>query len=760
MADFSSDVQTFTNNYLDYSKVSFEEVTYELGRILKLKSNNLQDFYRSSLGRRIAEIFASVLNVEWKYLEAQFKESFLTSAVNYSSIIAGANSLGYSIRRPTSAKTTIRMEVSGTVGSYTGKVTVPKFSTFQYSGINYVTLDDYTFNWDYNGNVTGPTNGANLIQGEFRIRRFLADEKKKFQKFSFTDTTFSNYYGEDDLLSDEESLTNRITCVTVDGEPFEIDKRTLYSSDTSTSPYVENGILVESRNKKCVVRTGNNGNIEILFGDGVISEIPRGVVEIRYLSSQGSSGNVFNTKDAKITFSGTEDLLFTPTTISKDNVTFYFENSPLGGDDIESIESVKYSAPKIYAALDRFVNKADYIAGLLTMDNVKYAIAYGEDDIAPSDYRYFNVVLYTVLKNIYVSDSSSTDLRIATPSEYIFSGLPTLEVIQSMQNRSGWSGDYLADQFDLSYLSNELDDQAKYNYYVTTYGTTFRLAKQNIEESSELDTIDKMLRKKGQLTCSHTYIPPKVHKFKMTATIYTTSVVSKSSLKSAVQQETYTYLKENSQFDWPIYNSKVVKLIEAKTGIVGCHVYFEPSDDIVNDSIYIDTLTSASYDIFVDYLYPTMANIASNYYSGSASLFTNFDGSYSAYLTYLKLFFGTVKTSNIYSLSNINEQNISNFIDKIYHETLGKLILNPYLTNIPSNLSGILSISDFNNPDTSENIYDTFVRWAVQFRKDTNYYSAKQLLTEKGDIANFTIPHEIAQVSIDVDDITVETKST
>ena len=57
--------------------------------------------------------------------------------------------------------------------------------------------------------------------------------------------------------------------------------------------------------------------------------------------------------------------------------------------------------------------------------------------------------------------------------------------------------------------------------------------------------------------------------------------------------------------------------------------------------------------------------------------------------------------------------------------------------------------SPFNNQSTGENLYDAFIRWAVQFRIDTNYYSAKQVIDTKGDISKFSIPHEIAQVFID-----------
>ena len=761
MADFSTPVPTYKRTTLDYSKISFDEIVADLGRIINLGSNNLQDFFRSSTGRRLAEIFAATLNVNWKYLETAFLESFLTSAQNYSSIIAGANSLGYSVRRPVSAQSTFRIEVSGSVGTYNGKFTIPKFSNFDFNGLNFISLDEYDFTWDYNGNVIGPTTGATLVQGEFLVRRFMANDKKKFQKFSFNDPTFSDYYGQNDLLVEDPTLINRITSVTVSGVSWEIDRRTLYSPSTDNTPTVTNGVLIESTNKRVLVRTGNDGNIELIFGDGIISEIPRGIVEIRYLSSKGSASNVMNSQDVEITFTGPEPVNFIPASISNDNLNIYLNSSPLGGDDIESVESIRQNAPQIFASLDRLITPDDYRAGLLSLQNVQYAMAYGEDDLAPGDYRYSNVVLYAVLKNLYISDANSTSLIPATPSQYVFSGLKTVDIIRLMQDTAGWPVDELSSQFELQYLDNNIDDIEKYNSYVANYGTLFRLSKQDLEPGSELASISNTLRTKGQITCRNIYIPPKVHKFRMSVDVFTTPIISKSDLKTQIEQETYQYLKDNTKFNFPIYSSKIIKLIEAKTGIVGSHVYFEPEDDIPHDSVYMDILATESTAIFYNDLVPTLQNIANTLYNNivNTSLFPKFSSDFSEYTSMLFSKFCKLN-STAFDITLMNERTISNFQDTIYRYTVGNLILNPLVYGTPANLTAIINNNQFNNPTTGENLFDIFVRWAAQFRLDTNYYSAKALISAEGDISNFSIPHEIAQIFIDGNvDVTITGKT-
>jgi hypothetical protein len=749
MADFSTPVPTYTRTELDYSKISFDEIVSDIGRIVNLRSNNLQDFFRSATGRRMAEMFAATLNVNWKYLETSFLESFLISAQNYSSIIAGSGSMGYSVRRPTSSMASFRVEVSGSIGTYSGKFTIPKFSNIDFNGLNFISLDEYTFDWDYSGRVVGPATGATIVQGDFRVRRFMADGKKKFQKFSFNDSTFSDYFGENDLLYSDPTFENRITAVTVDGVAWDIDRRTLYSITQDNTPTVKNGVFIESTNKRVLIRTGNDGNIELIFGDGIISEIPRGIVEVRYLSTKGTASNVMNSQDVAINFNGPDPITFIPASISNDNLSIYLNTSPLGGDDLESVESIRQNAPKIFASLDRYVISDDYKAGLQTLQNVKYAMAYGEDDIAPGDYRYSNVVMYTVLKNLYVSDANSTTLVPATPSQYVFSGLKTVDIVRKMQDSAGWPINDLSSQYQLSYLDNNIDDVAKYMNYVENYGKLFRLSKQDLETGSELATISGNLRKKGQLTCRNVYIPPKVHKFRMKVNVYTTPITSKTNLKTQIEQESYQYLKENTKFNFPIYTSKIIKMIEAKTGIVGAHVYFEPEDDIPHDSVYIDILTSESNSIFYNDLVPTLKNISNTIYinTNNRSLYPKFGPDFYEYTSLLNSTFCKL-SSTAFDINKMNERNISDFIDQIYRETMGKIVLNPQVYGTPSNITDIINNVQFNNPSTNENLFDIFVRWAVQFRLDTNYYSAKAMVSDEGDIASFSIPHEIAQVYI------------
>lgn len=773
----SSNVTIIKNKSLDYAKVGFDDIVYELGRTVGLHTREIQDFLTSSTGRLLAELFAASSEINFHYIQKALEESFLELAKNRTSVIAGARSMGYSIRRPTSSMATFRVEVSGVVNSYEGLISIPKFSKFDVNGISFISLDSYDFKWDNLNNVVGPDAGAKLIQGQFVTKKFQADPNKKFQKFIIEDESFSNYYGEEDPFY-LESPQYRVTRVKIGDDYWDITRNTLlYSNVVDDQPYIDNGILIQSKNKKCSIQTGNNNQIEILFGDGIQAEIPQGFIEVTYLSTLGGDGNLFNAKDLLITYGGTyidnETITFIPNTIGIQNLSFYLTSSVLGGDDVESIASIKLNAPKIFASLGKAVNNDDHIAILNTMPNVKYSMAYGEDDLGPGDYKYFNVVVFTVLKNLYIRNADTpNELIPATPNQYVFSGLKTYDVLTKMQSMAGWATSpeaqsELASSLNLSpdaVFLNELDDIQKYEYYTFNFGNVFRLFSQQLENASELSNIAISLKNKSMLTCRYLYIPPKVHKYRMKVVVFVTPITSKNNIKKIIEQSTFSYLRDHTRFNFPVYNSKIIKLIEKIDGVVGCHVDFIPDADIPNESSDIYTLTNNSREIFINDLIPTLVNINNvKYLNPNKGLFASMLGDSSDYTKYDYLLqrLLTTKIKEIYTVdvSKFKEKTISAFIDMIYANTLGKLILNPYFATPAVSLQDILKNSDFVNPTTNENIFDIFVRWAVEFRKDTNNYCAKNVIDSKGDISNYSIPHEIAQIHVSaLYDIEVTTK--
>ena len=757
------------SKFLDYSKISYEDTLSQVANIIKLQKANTQDLFSSSTGRMLHELFSAYTELLYRGIETGVLEGYSPVATKLSSAIVAASSLGYSVRRPVPSATSFYVVLTGTAGAYAGSFTIPRKSPFTVNGTSFVSLDDYTFKWDSTGTVKSPPKGTAIIQGSISTATFQAEEGKIFQKFVIADTTFSEYFGDSDPLNDSD-LSDRITTVKVDGVYWDIDRRTLYSSDKSLAPTTSGGTLIKSRNYKCVISTNAEGNIEILFGDGIVSAIPSGSIEVSYLSTNGGGGNLYNSKDLQIEI-GSSEITYSPIgSLGNSNISFYLGESANGGTDLESIQSIKYNAAKIYSALDRAVTIDDYKAILLTMPNVSHALAYGEDQLGAGDYRYFNTVLFTAINSLYTGAYGS--MRPSTPAEYILSGFNTLGVAQSIQDSAKSTTSNIRTTFDskfnLSSKTNDVSTQEKYVQYVNSLGSIFRLSRQNIDSTSQLGYIMRTLRNKGQATVSHIYFPSKVHKYSMKIEVFVVPISTKNSIATDIQQKSFAYLKDNTHFNFPIYSSKIIKIIESLNSIVGCHVAFEPYATIPNDSKYLDILLTDSLAVMDD-LFNSMSKLQE---LTSYTLFPEYmqGGALSKNVFIAK----TLDTfayngSTLINYNNLHEQNVSNFINYVWENTLGRMLLNPNVVN-----GNIASIADFSsqtyrksietggllNTDFNEMLYDTFIRWAVQFRNDTDYYTAKYCISAEGDISNFTLPNEIAQIELDtVSDITIISKN-
>ena len=123
---------------------------------------------------------------------------------------------------------------------------------------------------------------------------------------------------------------------------------------------------------------------EIKFGDDSIGRSLKDgeVVVLEYLTTQGSAAN----DTTKLTFRGiiedSNSRRYAANTIDVDVTT-----SAYGGSDPESVESIKYNAPRFYSAQYRAVTAQDYaVLTKKVYDNAKSVVAYGGDSLNPPIY--------------------------------------------------------------------------------------------------------------------------------------------------------------------------------------------------------------------------------------------------------------------------------------------------------------------------------------------------------------------------------------
>ena len=121
----------------------------------------------------------------------------------------------------------------------------------------------------------------------------------------------------------------------------------------------DNIIGINGSSKVFFLEEIEDSRYELLFGDGVLGKaLENGArVEVSYLTTAGPESNGVRT----FVFSG---VLENPQGVSPNSfdVSITSTVASAGGEEIESTEKIRYTAPKAYGTQDRAVTADDYSA--------------------------------------------------------------------------------------------------------------------------------------------------------------------------------------------------------------------------------------------------------------------------------------------------------------------------------------------------------------------------------------------------------------
>lgn len=626
-----------------YSRITFDQIVEDLGTILKAKEGALADFGESSYGRALIELFAAVGDLNSFWIEKSFNESWLETANNPASVYVGAKSLGYSLRRPVPARAGFGIALKRTGNKPTVKVTVPKNTIFSVAGQTLLTIDDVEFIFDRNepnfdnGIMQVKSGRAIAIEGVIKNQEFFSDGKK-FQEFTLVDADFSDWFGngdpnfvEPDLMKDR---INRFTVVSsdaglIDGSDvlqgnedkifWRVSRRGLHDpflEGANSGEISLNSNPNKTKNFTVLITTANDGTVNISFGDGIISAIPFGLINVQYIATSGEAGNLLNVAGSEL-ITDSNDILITQINGQESDLTLNDLSIALttdirGGLNIESAESIKKNASKVYATLDSLGNRNSYRLFLTRQLDIKYANAFGEDVISrfkvnKFNIKYANVVRYTVLRDLYREKDGTffvTDpFEYYVPGykvnglvytwEYDYTALPSDEDVRkleidiqvlrermvadnlSVKNFDG--SDLPIDEFIRIYVPKNIE-----NGLVPSNVFNAHIRPEDfIETGSQLELLNDSLNRRGYLTLgkNHVYVPPIIHDFtmKIDVNLFEGSVFS--DIKSKIVQKIYAYLKENTDFATTIYRSKIESLVQSLPEVAGLNLKFIPKEN-------------------------------------------------------------------------------------------------------------------------------------------------------------------------------------
>ena len=298
--------------------------------------NNLKDYFASQaeftdhdFGGSAISVMLDILayNTYYNsyYVNMLASESFLDSAQLRDSVVSKASMLGYTPKSSIGAKANVSITVTPTDAPAT--ITIDKDTQFTstVNGTSYVfcTADSTTVT-PVNGVYTA--SGVTLAQGIPLTFRYTANTANTEQKFLLPNAN-----------TDMDTLT-----VTIQES----------ASDTNTSVYTKATDIttINSTSYVYFVNEHTNGQFRVQFGDGTLGRKPTtgNIVLLKALVSEGANVNGANTFSASGTVGGYS------------TVSVAVTNAAAGGSDRETLESIKFNAPKTYETQNRAVTTDDY----------------------------------------------------------------------------------------------------------------------------------------------------------------------------------------------------------------------------------------------------------------------------------------------------------------------------------------------------------------------------------------------------------------
>ncbi len=371
-------MSTYLNNQVKISELDFATIKSNLVTFLKNQSQfSDYDFEGSALSTLIDLLaFNTVYNSF--YLNMGVNESFLDTALLRENVVSRAKDLNYIPSSVTGANAIITLSITPTGTDDSTYLNMDKFTKF----ITTIDGNDYIFSTIENQTLFRNDDG--IFYGDGIII-------KEGEPVLYSHTVNSVINGVKVILPNKnvDISTIEVNVETVSGE---ILNYTL-AGDTN---------VITGDDTVYWVQENKEGYYEIYFGDDVVGRQPgiNSIIRVEYLVSNGEVGNkafVFTLVDTIDGYS--------------EGITITVESSASGGVDRESIQSIKFLAPKVYESQNRCVTVNDYKA-ILRRDyyNIDSLSVWGGEDNDPPSYG----KVYISIKPVYgfvLTDSEKSHIK-------------------------------------------------------------------------------------------------------------------------------------------------------------------------------------------------------------------------------------------------------------------------------------------------------------------------------------------------------------
>ena len=371
-----------------FTNLDFDQIKTQIKDYLRANSNFTDFDFEGSNFSVLIDALAYNTYISAFNSNLVVNESFLDSATLRENVVSLARNIGYVPRSKTAARASISFNVTANSTStqmvlQPGLVCVGRSND---SDIVFSISETITTNTTVNNGVATASFGSvtapiQVLEGTFIKSQFVVDGSLE-QRFILDNSNIDTssivaYVGTEDELGKQYRLIDNIVGITS-------------MSDTY------------------LIQEVQDERYELLFGDGVFGRKPENgaIITVQYVVTSGSEGNGPTNFNFAGNFLGDNGQVIVPSSTPTINTI----NAASNGGDIETIDSIKYFAPRLYSSQYRAVTARDYESIVQQVyPNTESVSVVGGEEVDPPQ---FGTVLITIKpKNgEFVSDFDKTQI--------------------------------------------------------------------------------------------------------------------------------------------------------------------------------------------------------------------------------------------------------------------------------------------------------------------------------------------------------------
>ena len=380
--------------FTQFTSLDFDDIKAQIKDFLRSNSNFADFDFEGSNFSVLIDTLAYNTYINSFNANLVANESFLDSATIRENVISLARNIGYVPRSKTAATATIRI---GDINVGTTNDSTTKFLKLRSGLVCVGSAQNTTYRFSVPDDIISTrvvdVNGTSFAKFDNPI---TIHEGTYLTRVYRVDTSVDQRY-----IIESPNIDSSTIRVFVSG-PNDTSIGRKYSM-------VDNILNIDKNSEIFLAQEVQDEKYEILFGDGLFGRKLENAstITVRYIVTEGETGNGASDFSFQGTFTKSDDTLFTPST----SVTVSTVQNASNGSEVEDVSSIKYFAPRLYSAQYRAVTPRDYeaIIGTIFPRTESVSVVGGEELDPP---QFGKVQISIKPKNgTFVSDFDKSQIK-------------------------------------------------------------------------------------------------------------------------------------------------------------------------------------------------------------------------------------------------------------------------------------------------------------------------------------------------------------